>query len=765
MMIDPLVAAARERPNGIALVHASRRWTWQDLLAATLSLAAQIPSAAGQRVAVLANDSDDAVIAVHAVRLAGATLVPLNRRLAAPELAALVARSRATSLLHDHRHAPVAVSLANGDPALRLFEIGAGEGGHEALVEVLDEGAVGALMYTSGTTGAPKGALLTHGSLLASASAWNAFLEAGADVHWLATLPLSHVAGLGIVLRVTCSVGRLTVQDKFEPDAVRRTLLDDAVTHMSLVPTQLIRLLDSGDVTAPRLRALLLGGAPIPADLVQRAMSAGLPVVPTYGLTEAASGVTALPAGEVANHPRTVGRPLPGTRIRITADDGSGRPPGAVGEVEVAGPTVFQGYDDDPEANSHAMRLGWLRTGDLGMIDDGGRLTIIDRRDDLIISGGENISATEVEAVLLEYPGVRDAAIVGRPDPVWGAVPTAALVTDAGTTADLLDLTAFARQRLAGFKVPASFHTLQEIPRTASGKVLRHKVRMLIDAAPMDAFVRRPDGARIHVRTRGGGPLVVLLHATLSNALELDALSAELARTHLVLAVDRRSAGSSRMPPNDTLVPIDAATHVDDVIAVLDALAPGNGALVFGHSYGGCIGLELIARYPARFDGLWSFEPPYLAVLPDEASDAALLGDRIASIARDRGLGAASLAFLGSVSGSGVVQRLPPEVRAGFEREGRSAVADAALVGLEPDRLGNIQTPVVVGLGGRSRGPYESIAVALAARIPGLRTERFPTLGHGGPISQSSIIAEAILAFDQRTNDPVLDARSPGDAP
>ena len=263
------------------------------------------------RVALLARDTADSVIAIHAVRLAGKTLVPLHRRLTLAELAPMVRRAGVTRLVHDAGHGRLAQDVARAIPGLDVDSICPSSPCYRQRYpgRSTDLGAIGACMFTSGTSGEPRAALLTHANLLASADAWNSFLDAGSTDHWLAALPLSHVAGLGVVLRSTRSGARLTVHDRFDPTAIRRALAEAGVTFVSLVPTQLHRLLDEGPVVAPGLRALLLGGAPIPVALVRRAVEAGLPVVPTYGLTEAASGVTASPADEALVNPGQADRP------------------------------------------------------------------------------------------------------------------------------------------------------------------------------------------------------------------------------------------------------------------------------------------------------------------------------------------------------------------------------------------------------------------------------------------------------------------------
>jgi pimeloyl-ACP methyl ester carboxylesterase len=314
------------------------------------------------------------------------------------------------------------------------------------------------------------------------------------------------------------------------------------------------------------------------------------------------------------------------------------------------------------------------------------------------------------------------------------------------------ELRAFGRPRLAGYKLPADMRVVARIPRTASGKVIRREVAALIDArAPTEPDVERPDGARIHVEDRGRGPVVLLLHATLSNARELRPLAERLATDLRVVSVDRRSAGESRMPPDDPGGPVDVAVHIADLRAVIDQVVSGERVLVVGHSFGGCVALELAARMPEVVAGVWVFEPPYLTLLPaDTTPDLARLGDRIEACARDEGVQAAALEFFDAVRGPGTADRLPVEARERLGAEGRAAVADAALRGFAPDGLARIASPVVVGLGGRGSGPYEAVARALTTRVPDLAIERFAELSHGAPVSRPDRLVSSIVAFAAR---------------
>lgn len=525
-ILDPLLVAADRWPERVALVAGGEAISYRALAASAWAVALGLRRwgvAPGDRVALLAADTLEAVVAIHASRLAGAVLVPLSRRSPLPELEGLLNRVRPTLLVHDAETAPAARTLAAralgvGEPvasvdvaALRGASTweGASPGGDVS--GTLDPGAPAAILFTSGTTGLPRPAVLLYRNLLASAEAWNGFLVPRPEDVWLATLPLSHVAGLGILFRATLAGLPVVLHERFDPAAVLDALARARVSHLSLVPTQLGRLLElagpggrRSGIEAPALRALLLGGGPIAPDLVRRGVAAGLPVVPTYGLTEAASGVTALPAVEAPDHPEAVGRPLPGIRVRVVGDDGAPAAVGEVGEILVAGPTVFAGYDGDPEATALALRDGWLQTGDLGVLDEAGRLVVVERSVDRIVSGGENVSPTEVEAVLGAHPDVAEAVVVGRPDREWGTVPVAAVTlrpgaTLAGAPGEVVEaaLRAFVRERLAAFKVPRRIVRLEALPRTASGKVRRPSVAELISAsAPSPGLTGTPMRAR-----------------------------------------------------------------------------------------------------------------------------------------------------------------------------------------------------------------------------------------------------------------------------
>ena len=592
----------------------------------------------------------------------------------------------------------------------------------------------GVVVLTSGTTARPKGVVLSSAALDASAVAWMAALPPATG--WMLALSLGHVAGLGVLWRAVAGRAPMRIVRGAEPAAVLEALHGEpAISHVSLVPAQLARLLDECGEAAPppTLRAVLLGGGAIPAALVTRALDAGWPVIPTYGLSEAGSGVTALPTTEARAVPSSAGRPLPGVTIEIDSPDADG-----VGEILVATPARFAGYVGEVAAD------GPIRTGDLGRLDEEGRLYVVDRRTDRIVRGGENISPAEVEAVLVAQPAIADAAVVARRDDVLGQVPVAAIVRREGA-ADPGDdaILRACRDSLAGFKVPVAIVRLDVLPRTPGGKLRRDAVRGLLDGGSA-GILARPDGDEIGWRVAGSGTLpVLLLPGTLSNAAQLDRLAGELAGHDdlAVHAIDRRGMGTSRLAHPARL---DIDVHIRDLVAYLDARGIDR-AVVVGVSFGGVVALELAARHPERVLALVAWEPPY-GPLADEATRTrfATLAAATAEAHRTGGPAAAAETFLRAVAGDAAWDRLPERARAFLAREGDGALTDSALVGLDPDGLARITAPTTVLTGSASEPFYAPIADGLAARIPGARREALDGLAHPAPITDAVRFADAV---------------------
>ena len=443
-----------------ALEASGRVWTWRDVDAQVRGWERWLAARGvgpGDSVSTLASNRPELVFLFFALGRRGARLVPLNARATAAEVSSLAPRVNARVALADE---VLRDRLAGASPFETVEPVAAPAG-----VPRLERVAELAALFTSGTTGVPSLVPLTVGNFVAAAEANASNLGARAGQVWLCTLPLFHVGGLAMVFRCAQMGARLVLEPAFDAVRAAALLARGDVTHASFVPTALLKVLDAAEASpAAALEAILVGGGPMGPALLARARSMGLPVLQTYGLTEACSQVTTERLAEADG--LTAGRPLEGVEVRVVDEAGAVVPEGAVGEVQVRGPTVT------PRVS------GWLATKDLGSIDAAGRLTIHARRVDLIISGGENVYPAEVEAALLESGLVREVAVVPKADAVWGQVPVACVVWSGPPRPEAL--LAFARARLSAFKVPKAVVPVDELPRNASGKVLR---RMLAEGA------------------------------------------------------------------------------------------------------------------------------------------------------------------------------------------------------------------------------------------------------------------------------------------
>ena len=449
MLLHELIAATAEP----ALVSADGTWSFEELadqIARTAALASE-RSAPGDRIALIGRNSVAYAVALYAIPAAGRIAVPLNQRLAPAELAAQADRVGAALVIDDW--GAWAAEVAGTAPT----DLSPGPADAPAWI-----------LFTSGTTGTPKGAVLTHASLLAAVRGSNAARPVAPDDVYLYPFPLCHVAAYNLLC--LHAEGRpVVLMDGFDAQLLPRLVREHAVTTMSLAPTMLAMLLDDPEFdpqTFEGVRQVAYGASPMSPDLFRRTTETlGVDIVQGYGMTELSGNAVFLDGEGHRTHPRAAGRPSPEVELRLAED----------GEILVRAPQVMAGYWDDPEATAATIVDGWLHTGDLGELDDDGYLYVTDRSKDIVISGGENVSSREVEDVLSTHPAVGQVAVVGVPDERWGEAVCAVVVPRGELTLD--DLVAHTRGVLGGFKQPRRLVLVDELPTNAAGKVLKRDLR------------------------------------------------------------------------------------------------------------------------------------------------------------------------------------------------------------------------------------------------------------------------------------------------
>ncbi len=484
MSADWLAAQARANPDGAALVFQGRAWTYAGLdreVEAWCGRLAALGLAPGARAAVLLPNSPDFVFLVHALARLGLALAPLNRRLAEEELGRQLEHLRPALLVGEGGR----VEAFSG-PSLQALALEEARTLPQRPFSPVpfDLGRLQGLLFTSGTSGLPKAARLTFANHFWNALGSAARLGMLPGDRWLSCLPLYHVGGLAVLFRSCLAGSCVELHEGFDLQAVAES---EAYTLISLVPTLLHRLLEAGARFPERLRLVLLGGAAASPELVQAAAARGLPVATSYGLTEAASQAATQTPERTLRKPGSSGRPLMNVELRILGPQGEALPPGEAGEIALCGPTIMDGYEGNPEATRRALRGGWLHSGDIGYLDGEGDLWVLQRRSDLIVSGGENIYPLEVEQVLRRHPAVAEVCVVGVPDREWGQLAAAVVALRPGQEAGPEELLAFARRSLGGYKLPRFILQLEQLPQTASGKIERRRVQALVE----EAYARR----------------------------------------------------------------------------------------------------------------------------------------------------------------------------------------------------------------------------------------------------------------------------------
>ena len=495
-----LTRRAQRGPKLEAIVEPEkgRRVTYAELNARSNQAAAALLAngiRTGDRLAILLTNRAEFVESYFAAAKIGAIIVPLNWRLVADELQFILKDSGATGLIYDSVYDATVEALQQRGNDVKMWIRVAGTypsprccNSYEDLLAASAgaEPALGAsdddllfIMYTSGTTGRPKGVMQTHETMLWASTTWNMTCDMRYRDRHLIVLPLFHIGGL---LPLTAAIHRgqtVVLLHSADTDNILRTIEQEKINVTHIVTTMLRRILASsgGQPDRTSLRWAIVGGEAVPPTLTRQAADAGIEVLQDYGLTEACGPVTIITSEDALDKADSCGGPHFHTEVRVVAPDGRDVVPGEVGEVIVRSRHIMKGYWNRPDATAEALKGGWLYTGDLGVIDADGCLSIRDRMKDIVISGGENIYPAEVEHVIASHPRVKEVAIIGQPSAKWGESPVAVVVTTNGEALDSEEMIAFCRDKIAGFKIPRHVELVEELPRTPTGKIQKHLLR------------------------------------------------------------------------------------------------------------------------------------------------------------------------------------------------------------------------------------------------------------------------------------------------
>ncbi|MBM7660430.1 O-succinylbenzoic acid--CoA ligase [Bacillus mesophilus] len=470
-------------PNRVALKMGEREITFSSLHTQVLQMAGRLSTLGiqkGTKVGLLSHNSIEMIEVIHAIKYLGGVTVLLNTRLTANEIAWQLQDANTEFLVTDSTfstslHIVINIPVFSFDT---LYDIQPDE--NVRIQEEFNLMDIDTIMYTSGTTGKPKGVIQTYGNHYWSSIGSALNLGIHQDDCWLACVPFFHVSGLSILMKSVIYGMKVIVQEQFDHIKVNRAIMEENVTMISVVSTMLTQMVDHLERFHFRypasLRCVLLGGGPAPKVLLEKGKEYNIPVFQTYGMTETASQIVTLAPEDSLNKLGSAGKPLFHSQIKII-ENGEEQPAMKAGEIVVKGPTVTYGYLNQPEATQSSIKEGWLHTGDIGYVDDEGFLFVLDRRKDLIISGGENIYPAEIEGVLLSHPKITEAGVVGILDEKWGQVPVAFVV---GVELTSQEVEAYCKAQLAKYKVPKQIYFVSSLPRNATNKLQRHKLQELV---------------------------------------------------------------------------------------------------------------------------------------------------------------------------------------------------------------------------------------------------------------------------------------------
>ncbi|AGK55311.1 o-succinylbenzoate--CoA ligase [Bacillus sp. 1NLA3E] len=476
-------------PSRTALIFEDQVLTFQDTYDRTLSISGKLAAVSivkGQFIGVLLKNHLDTITILYALQMLGATAVILNNRLTEDELAWQLEDSKSVALITEDSFAPKIAALQAKKPLYsiwtkqQLFSINPIQ---PNLREEYELEGICTIMYTSGTTGFPKGVKQTYGNHWWSSIGSALNLGISEQDCWLCTVPLFHISGYSILVRSLVYGMPIVLHDGFDEQRVINDISRHNVTIMSVVTTTLTRIVKAlgGKNMPAQFRCMLLGGGPAPLSLLDTCAEIGIPVFQSYGMTETSSQIVTLSPENSFNKIGSAGKPLFPAQLKIIDAGGVEVKPREEGEIIVKGPNVTTGYLYREKENAEKIQNGWLHTGDIGYVDEEGFLYVLDRRADLIISGGENIYPAQIEGALLSHQEVFDAGVIGIDDDKWGQVPIAFVVCDPASLITAEELLSFCRQKLASYKVPKRIIFTERLPRNASNKLVRRQLRDLLE--------------------------------------------------------------------------------------------------------------------------------------------------------------------------------------------------------------------------------------------------------------------------------------------
>lgn len=488
-MTDILEDYARQQPNAIATLYDGKAISYHDFYQRVERFATYLQEQDFKKddvIALYTLNSDLFLIAYLGVQLAGFIVMPINTKLAAPEVDFIFNHSQARGLIFDERLTEVledvSYSFQHTIGFQEMKNIIEYDNRARKIVQLeADDTAV--VMYTSGTTGKPKGVMLTHQNIVATADIWSSSMNMSSKDKMFICTPLFHCAGLHVfAMPMFYRGGTVVIEEAFSPTKTLAQIVATEATIFFGVPSMYTIILNTPgfkEHSFNHLRLLCYGAAPMPYELVKQVKEAfpNVKVQNLYGQTENSPAATSLLDTDALTKIGSVGKPLAQTEVCVVDSEGKTVPAGEVGEICVRGPQVMKGYLRNPEETARAIRDGWLYSGDLGRFDEEGYLYIVDRKKDMIIRGGENIYPIEIEEVLYQMPEILEAAVVGLPHEVYGEVPKAFVVLKEGKSLDENSILSYCQTRLAKYKVPYEIEFLIELPRNASGKVLKHTLR------------------------------------------------------------------------------------------------------------------------------------------------------------------------------------------------------------------------------------------------------------------------------------------------